>query len=318
MGAVALNLSPAKTRARESKELIDQEIQVNSFFGTTSENTTAVWFFDGDTAARYGIEHHNDSTQVTIAQETSLKAALSQLPMFLHKDFVIHNLALLPGQYYPRISRPNLPSASLRENYSEAVSSLYQLRILTAALDNIFATVHPSTDNMKTYGSEIRNLIILAATECEAQWKGVLKANGCEPQKWHFCTKDYVKLLKPMRLDEYKIKLCHFPLLGIARPFEGWIETSSTESLGWYHAYNSVKHDRENSFNKATLADAVKAVCALVALLVAQYGKAVLSEVTDLDRYFQLEYVPLWNFSELYCSVSENDSQRPTPVKYSF
>jgi hypothetical protein len=41
----------------------------------------------------------------------------------------------------------------------------------------------------------------LAATEVEAQWRGVLAPNGCSPAR--LSTADYVKILKPMRLDEY-------------------------------------------------------------------------------------------------------------------
>jgi hypothetical protein len=103
--------------------------------------------------------------------------------------------------------------------------------------------------NFEAYGHEIRNLLILAATEVEAHWKGVLRANSQRADT----TADYVKLLPAMKLNEYAVKLPFYPWLDAVKPFKGWSNSKTTQSLAWYDAYNAVKHDRETEFEKGTL-----------------------------------------------------------------
>ena len=90
------------------------------------------------------------------------------------------------------------------------------------------------------------NVLLLAATEVEAHWKGILKANRAKCDS----TKDYVKLLPAMKLDEYAIGVPFYPWLNPIRPFLGWTTDGSTKSLSWYDAYNAVKHDREAAFTQ--------------------------------------------------------------------
>ena len=99
--------------------------------------------------------------------------------------------------------------------------------------------------------------------------KGVLVANGCSGAR--LSTANYVKLLRPMRLDEYQIGFAEYPWLPAISPFALW-QASDPESLPWYGAYNATKHDREGAFDAGTLAHAVTAVCACLAMIAAQYG----------------------------------------------
>jgi hypothetical protein len=132
-----------------------------------------------------------------------------------------------------------------------------QVVALREQLERIFRTVQPLEENYKTYGHDIRDLLILAATEVEAHWKGVLKANGIEGES----TRDYVKLLPVLKLNKYAIQLPFYPWLGAVRPFENWVPNPSSQSLSWYDAYNAVKHNREENFSRATLLNAIQAVC---------------------------------------------------------
>ena len=72
--------------------------------------------------------------------------------------------------------------------------------------------VNPADDNLETFGGAIRDIIILACTEVEAQWKGVLEAHNVNPINGRqYNTRDYVKLLPAMRLDAYEVKLIRIP-----------------------------------------------------------------------------------------------------------
>lgn len=115
---------------------------------------------------------------------------------------ILQELPLKPGEYYRRIARPSdqhpsdLPFYPKPEIYEQEIAiAKGQLVSLISRLQQICQTIHPTLATYQTYGHEIRNLLILACTEIEAQWKGILKANGAVAEK----TNDYVKLKKAMR-----------------------------------------------------------------------------------------------------------------------
>ena len=86
-------------------------------------------------------------------------------------------------------------------------------------------------------------------------------------------TKDYVKLAAPMKLPEFAVDFPYYPWLSAIKPFERWVHTDSpSQGLGWYAAYNNVKHDRESKFAEATLHCAFQAISGCFVMLCAQYG----------------------------------------------
>src|SRR6202000_970508 len=97
-----------------------------------------------------------------------------------------HRMALDPGQYYPRIARPLAPflndsqgwTPTVRDERDTIAMTRGQLTVLVRRLDEVCQTVHPEEPNLRAYGHEIRNLLMLACTEVESQWRGVLLANG--------------------------------------------------------------------------------------------------------------------------------------------
>src|SRR5262249_40908617 len=153
--------------------------------------------------------------------------------------------------------------------------------------------VHPAMNNLDAYGGEIRDIIILACTEVEAQWKGVLEANGITPNGSYFKTTDYVKVLPAMRLDQYEVALIRYPRITATTPFMGWDASQPTKSLAWYAAYNEVKHDRETKFEKASLRHAIEAVAACVVMLAAQFGFEALQR-HHLKPVFEFRRRPMW------------------------
>jgi|SRR5271165_4559042 len=163
-----------------------------------------------------------------------------------------------PSSCRPQDSPGNNPNPDIDGSVtrSRALSS-GQLDALIEQFKQVCQTVHPEGDNLKTFGHDIRNLLILACTEVEAQWKNILIKNSY-PRVHHANIRDdYVKLLHAMKLDAYEVELTWYPWIGSVAPFADW---ATSGSLAWYSDYNKVKHDRMGSFEKATLRNAMKAV----------------------------------------------------------
>ncbi len=180
-------------------------------------------------------------------------------------------------------------------------------------LENILRTVHPVADNFGAYGHDIRNLLILASTEVEAHWKGVLAANGVNGRN----TNHYVKLAEPLKLREYAIRLPFYPWLEAVKPFDGWgPNCNPSKDLRWYDAYNAVKHDRENQFKQATLTNALQAVCGCAVMLFAQFGTSGFHYRAEVNSFFELAEVPVWHPSETY--ILEREGMPYRPVVYQF
>jgi hypothetical protein len=253
------------------------------------------------------VDEHGDATRIDVVTSDRTFRAVNFLKDFPGTYF--HKLRLAPGEYFPRMARPSDidPKSSPGWNPDKSgeiseirATSTGQLHALIGQLEQICRVIHPTPKNDGAFGHEIRNILILACTEAEAQWKGILKANGVEKKKT--TTNDYILLAEPMRLYEYKVELTYYPWLDPIVPFEGWRRMGSpTKDLGWYHAYNLVKHDREANFERATLRHALQAVAGCFVILCAQYGWDFASRGPEAFRaFFRLKGAPVWPPSEIY------------------
>lgn len=231
---------------------------------------------------------------------------------------------LEPGQYYPRIARPyfsgptHAPGGNpvAHEYANEVAGTVGQLGYLTDVMARVLQVVHPEPGTLRTYGHEIRNLMIIACTEVEAQCKAILDANGYVPNKGRHSTVDYVKLLKVMKLDGYSVQLVACPWLKPVSPFARWQPSAPTKSLPWYDAYNAVKHDREANFKQAQLVHAINAVAACAILGWCQFGEGPMNGGTGLLSTFQLVARPTFPVSEVYSPAYIQDPNGgPIPVK---
>lgn len=202
------------------------------------------------------------------------------------------------GCRYPRIWRPNV-SLKETEETDLCVSAIEQMENLLNHLEEVFRFVHPAPDNFDAYGTEIRNLLILACTEVEAQCKGILTANHTTPAQRFFTTTDYVVLLRPLKLDGYDVSLSRYRNLPPVAPFKSWNQQQPTGSLPWYDAYNKTKHDREGHLRDATLRHVVSAVGALPILIAAQFGKSAFDD-HDVKKTFKFESHATWGYRDYY------------------
>jgi hypothetical protein len=244
-----------------------------------------------------------------------------------------------PGKFFPRIYRPILKSGDFGTgtliynsnllfpadfknsfNYipgynSNIIKSIQQLSTLIERLKSIFNNVYPTSANNKSYGYEIRNLLILASTEVDAQFKGILIANGIQPKGKYYSMLDYGKLKKIMRLDKYYVRFPHFPELKSVSPFRSWNTNPGKKGISWYNDHNAVKHNREEDFKKATLINCIQSVSAVTILLIAQYGNNVPNWKELIGNFFELTGSPIWSFDECYIPPIESPTWSEEKIK---
>jgi hypothetical protein len=285
------------------------------FLYSNAQHMKDIWEINPDVAKRVDVTNPQGGANTYFERdgnETIWETLARKVPVWFGPgtETIRHELKLAPGQYYPRIARPLYvyPDHGLgrspgnQDMTNEIAVTRGQLVALTRQLQRICETVHPSTETFNVYGHEIRNLLILACTEVEAHWRGVLNANGASKSDDRFSTKDYVKVTFAMRLSEYSISFPFYPWISPIRPFEKWGTTGQpTRELDWYDSYNTVKHDREKNFKKATLENAFKAVSACAVMMLAQFGDPNHIEPrSELQYFFQPKDVPRWPPSEVY------------------
>jgi hypothetical protein len=286
------------------------------YLGLFPSGSTALWC--ADDAARTACR--GDGAQETVIVPDGI-GPLEAIKVG-RENWSFHELDLRPGEYYPRMSRPNAqhlsesPGSNPANHAERPLIEMGrgQLMALRYQLENIFRTVHPVAANFNVFGHDIRNLLILASTEVEAHWKGVLAANGVRGKNSH----DYVKLADPLKLKEYAVRLPFYPWLEAVRPFDRWVPSCNpTKDLGWYDAYQAVKHDRENDFNRATLVNALHAVCGCAVMLFAQFGTTGFHYRAEINSFFELAETPVWHLSETYSRLTEGLPYNPVRFPFS-
>ena len=193
-------------------------------------------------------------------------------------------MKLLSGQYYPRIGPVGWPYDE-SPYHQQILSAKRQLHLLCNDLNEIFTFIEPTKSNQNVYSHRLRNILLVASTEFEAQCVGILQANNALPQGAFFNTKDYVRLLPVFQLDQYHVVLRMFAGYPTLKPFAGWSQANPTTSLSWYDAYNKTKHNREVNFHFATLENVILSVAACFCLIYGQvYNGNYLNYSDDLFK----------------------------------
>lgn len=276
-----------------------------------------VWFFDGDAATCLSVTNPERGAGTYFRAEPgeNFWDCIGRQTPWLSAEATegnFHEMALGPGQFYPRIARPlalanntRLWSPPLDSEKAHVASARGQLTALARKLEIICQTVQPSERTMDVYGHEIRNLLILSATEAEMHWRGTLIANGLQNQRLN--SNAYVKLADLLKLRDYTVTFHDFPDVQAIRPFAAWSSDEPTKSLVWYDAYHGVKHNRETEFGRGTLRRAFEAVSACIIMVVAQFGPIALS--AEISTSVGLT-VPDWPIEDMYLG-STSDEMRP-------
>ena len=159
-------------------------------------------------------------------------------------------------------------------NQEEKKSLITATRMILRDLNSLYDYIEPSDDNLGVYSHRIYELFLRTATEFEANCKGILKANGYSKPENEWCVKDYFKISKAARLNEYSLTFERWETAHEFKPFIEW-NPSRREPLSWYDAYNDVKHDRYGNFKMARLEFLMNALAGLICIMHAQYGEGM-------------------------------------------
>ncbi len=177
---------------------------------------------------------------------------------------------------------------------------LRQLEFILDELHTVFMVVEPDKNNFETFGNTIRNILILACTEFDSLMKLILKENNIENTNDRYSTKDYVSLLRPLKLREYSLSLKNINEINTISPFLKWNKNNPTKSLNWYDAYNGIKHDRINNFKQAKLSNALDAIMGFAATLIAKYGYRNDLWNEKIGKIIQVDKEPQWAVKDFY------------------
>lgn len=182
------------------------------------------------------------------------------------------------GHSVESIWRPSLffwedTCAALKINTKEQISQEQTIRLLVQQLDNLLLYIEPSNDGLESYSYKTRELLILACTEVENQWRSFLQRAGTKPINGKdYSTNDYVKLLAKLNFNEYAIALRSTSYSSKIFPFSTWNSTNPTTSLDWYNAYNKTKHNRDTYFDQAKLKYIIDAISANIVLYAIRFS----------------------------------------------
>ncbi|HRD37275.1 MAG TPA: hypothetical protein PLC65_01480 [Bacteroidia bacterium] len=295
-----------------------------SIYHYDGNNVYEVWA--EEFIGKYGSVYHLNCVRKCFSVKSNFHTDLCNFnPFRVSSDsYDIRKITQTPGEYHRRIFRPTLKkgdhgtnsfsstslNTSISNHYHKIeifptdfnvfISGIQQLSTLINKLKTICDNIYPNPNNFKTYGHEVRNVLILTCTEVEAQFKGILKANSYQYKSKTLTTKDYVKLRDTLKLQDYGISYSYYPDIPDLSPFKDWNSKNPTKSLQWYDSYNEVKHDNENNSHRACLIDTLNALAGLYILLLAQYGNSLPYFKDLVGNFFRIENSPSWDFEDWY------------------
>ena len=189
----------------------------------------------------------------------------------------IQSMTMEVGHTIDSVWRPSLYfwddiCTALNVDTSEQISQEQSIRLLVKQLDDLLFYIEPSKSGLQSYSHKTRELLISACTEVENQWKSLLTRAKYTSRNTYFSTRDYIKLLPKLYLQDFSITLRNSTYTQKITPFQFWNSTQPTQSLDWYNAYNATKHDRYNNFSEAKLIHVINAVSANIVIYSARFS----------------------------------------------
>ncbi|WP_200822334.1 hypothetical protein [Caballeronia terrestris] len=185
--------------------------------------------------------------------------------------------------------------------------------VLQKDLQELFDYVEPSDQNLQCHSYRIRELLMRACMEVEANCKAILTENGAVLRERSNMF-DYRMVEQSHKLSAFQVSVPTWHGAAAMRtPFVRWANPPQDQNLPWYEAYNKTKHNRATNFHQATFENMLDAVCAVVAILSAQFGDEDFSRNSNLlalegnqdgmetaiGGYFRVKF-PTWPDDERY------------------
>lgn len=141
-------------------------------------------------------------------------------------------------------------------------------QLIEKDLATIAESIELAEDNYNTYGPRLVQLILFTGSELDVALKDFAKVATAKHPSSHEAIdkpnmRNYIKMLEECAAEEFSSASAVFLHTGIS--LEPWSPLSDGESceLGWWKAYNEVKHRRNECYQKANLRTAIELVAAL-------------------------------------------------------
>lgn len=190
--------------------------------------------------------------------------------------------------------------------------------------------IEPADTNLCCFSIRIHALLLRACVEFEANCRAILIENNyrkARPRDWNIT--NYADLEATHGLSHFEVKLPSWRGgSSIRKPFLPW---RSSGKLAWYQAYNHSKHSRHAAFAEASFEHLVDALCALQALLAAQFidndfsGSFSLGASIDDPRhagfelgiggFFSVKFPTHWKPSDIYDFDWRTLKNDPNPIQ---
>ena len=211
---------------------------------------------------------------------------------------------VVAGEYFPRMNRNNIGFYQDIINSRSFLEEARSYSDVCHSLNDLFRFIEPSPSNLNAFGYKQGELLIGACTQVENLLRRFLEDNKY-PSRKTYCTGDYVKCRDILKLNDYSVSLALYQDLKAFSPFKDWAEDRPTQSLTWYDAYNSFKHDRSGNLEKATFKHLIESVAAIHVLLEAQYGLGMYDKLTGYGfiTVFATSSAPSWTPDELFAPL---------------
>ena len=143
--------------------------------------------------------------------------------------------------------------------------------LLQKDIIELFDYIEPSDTNLKCYSHRIHELLMRACVEFEANCRAILSENNYPKSIKDLNMDDYKKLDKTHMLSSYEVQIPNWDgTQDKRRPFSSWATGISPK---WWVAYNGTKHNIHAEFQEANLENLMEAICGLVVILTAQFGR---------------------------------------------
>jgi len=202
---------------------------------------------------------------------------------------------------YYRCYRPFLESVKKSEegefayiadsrNIDNPATYVRQIELLYKDIKEVFNYIEPADTNNPCYSVRLYELLVRCCTLFESSCKDILQINNYKKNVEKYNIKDYYLLSKTHHLYGYTVKVPYWKgSHTILNPFSDWI-SSSYCPLGWYQAYNHVKHDAIQKLNEATLLNVMNAFAGITILYASEFynddfAQAVkFSLIGDIER----------------------------------
>lgn len=196
-------------------------------------------------------------------------------------------------QPFYRIIRPGAP-VYMYVNDKRYASDRSQLSRSYLSIENelrsVFEFIEPAEQNIHTFSTRLYSLLLRACTEVELNCREILEANGLREKNKNFNVETYKLLEHSSFLSKYEISFENWRVADASGnieyidkkffPFKNF-DLGISRSPDWYQAYNKVKHNRSEQFEKANLENCMNAVAAVLVLLYSQFGASCIAPYGD-------------------------------------